>query len=350
MLDAPIVVADRRIGTGCPCFVIAEAGVNHNGNLDMAQRLIETAAQAGADAVKFQTFSSDRLVTRRAPKAAYQQETTGAQESQYAMLKRLELSPTDHERLFAHARAHGIVFLSTPFDQASADLLFDLGVGAIKIGSGDLTNLPLLEHIARRRLPIILSTGMAYLGEVEAAVHCIQAQGNASLVLLHCVSSYPARIEDVNLRAMLAMRQAFGLPVGYSDHTPGITVPIAAAALGASVIEKHFTLDSSLPGPDHRASLEPEDLRRMVRAIRDVEAALGDGRKRPTAGEVDTARVARKSVVSRDEIPAGTVITAEMLDIKRPGTGVPPRDLARVVGRRARVTIPADTVVEWEML
>lgn len=350
MLDTPIVVADRRIGAGCPCFVIAEAGVNHNGNLDMAQRLIETAAQAGADAVKFQTFSSDRLVTRRAPKAIYQQETTGAQESQYAMLKRLELSPTDHERLFAHARAHGIVFLSTPFDQASADLLFDLGVGAIKIGSGDLTNLPLLEHIARRRLPMILSTGMAYLGEVEAAVQCIQAQGDVAIVLLHCVSSYPARTVDVNLRAMLAMRQAFGLPVGYSDHTTGITVPIAAVALGASVIEKHFTLDCSLPGPDHRASLEPEELSVMVRAIRDVEAALGDGRKRPTAGEVDTARVARKSVVSRDEIPAGTFITAEMLDIKRPGTGVPPRDLGQVVGRRARVTIPADTVIEWEML
>ena len=339
-----------RVGDSHPVFIIAEAGVNHNGDLDMALRMIDAAAAAGVNAVKFQTFSTDRLVTLQAPKAVYQKQTTDAQESQYAMLKRLELSLSDHERLFVHAQAQGIMFLSTPFDHTSADLLFELGVPAIKIGSGELTNLPLLEHVARQKKPIFLSTGMAHLGEVEEAVRCIQAHSDAPLVLLHCVSNYPARETDVNLRAMLTMRQAFGLPVGYSDHTLGITVPIAATALGACVIEKHFTLDRSLPGPDHRASLEPDQLGLMVKAIRDVEAALGDGIKRPAANELDTARIARKSVVSQVDIPAGTVITAEMLTIKRPGTGILPRAMNRVIGRTARVTIPADTVIEWEMI
>jgi N,N'-diacetyllegionaminate synthase len=345
-----IEIAGRTIGPGYPCFVIAEAGVNHNGDLDMALRMIDAAAEAGADAVKFQTFSADRLVTRQAPKAAYQKQATSAKEGQYAMLRRLELSSADHRSLIAHAQARGLVFLSTPFDHASADLLFELDVPAIKVGSGELTDLPLLEHIARGRKPIILSTGMAYLGEVEEAVRCIQAEGGASLVLLHCVSNYPANEADVNLRAMTTMREAFGLSVGYSDHTLGITVPIAAVALGACVIEKHFTLDRSLPGPDHKSSLEPAGLQAMVQAIRDVEVALGDGLKRPRVSELDTARVARKSVVSQVDISPGTVITAEMLTTKRPGTGIPPRELTWVVGRTARVMIPADTVVEWEMI
>jgi N,N'-diacetyllegionaminate synthase len=338
------------VGDAYPAFIIAEAGVNHNGDLDMALRLIDAAVKAGANAVKFQTFSADRLVTRQARKAAYQQQTTDTQESQHAMLKRLELSVSDHERLVAHAQAQGIVFLSTPFDHASADLLFELDVAAIKIGSGELTNLPLLAHVARQKRPIILSTGMAYLGEVEEAVCCIQAHSDAALILLHCVSNYPAQEADVNLRAMLTMRQAFGLPVGYSDHTVGMAVSIAAVALGACVIEKHFTLDRSLPGPDHRASLEPDEIRAMVQAIRSVEAALGDGIKRPAANEADTARVARKSVVSQVAIPAGTVITAGMLAIKRPGSGILPRYLTQIVGRTARVAIPADTLIEWEMV
>jgi N,N'-diacetyllegionaminate synthase len=338
------------IGDPHPVFIIAEAGVNHNGDLDMALRLIDAAAAAKADAIKFQTFSTERLVTRRAPKAAYQKQTTDSQEGQYAMLERLELSRSDHECLLAHAQDQGIEFLSTPFDHASVDLLVELGVPAIKIGSGELTNFPLLEHIARQKRVIILSTGMAYLSEVEEAVRCIQAYSDAPLILLHCVSNYPAREADVNLRAMLTMRQALGLPIGYSDHTMGVTVPIAAVALGACAIEKHFTLDRSLPGPDHRASLEPDEIRAMVQAIRDVEAALGNGIKRPATSELDTARVARKSIVSQVDIPAGTEITTRMLAIKRPGTGIPPRDLVRVLGRIARVTIPADTVIEWEMI
>jgi N,N'-diacetyllegionaminate synthase len=338
------------VGDSYPVFIIAEAGVNHNGDPEMAIRLIDAAAKAGASAVKLQTFSADRLVTRHAAKAAYQKQTTGAQESQYAMLKRLELSRHDHERLLAHAQARGITFLSTPFDHASADLLSALGLPAIKIGSGDLTNLPLLEHVARKRKPIILSTGMAFLSEVEEAVRCIQSYSDAPLVLLHCVSNYPAREADANLRAMLTLRQAFGLPVGYSDHTQGLAVAVAATALGACVIEKHFTLDRSLPGPDHRASLEPDELQALVQAIRNVEVALGDGIKRPAASEQDTTRAARKSIVSHVDIPAGATITAEMLAIKRPGTGILPRDLERVIGRSARVAIPADTIIEWEMI
>ena len=339
-----------QIGHSFPAFIIAEAGVNHNGDLDTALRLVEAAARAGANAVKFQTFSADRLVTRKAPKAAYQRLTTNSSESQYAMLKRFELSHLDHERLLAHAQAHNILFLSTPFDIASADLLIELDVFALKIGSGELTNLPLLEHVARQAKTIILSTGMAYLSEVEEAVNCILSISDAPLILLHCVSNYPAREIDVNLHAMLTMRQAFALPVGYSDHTIGISIAIAAVALGACVIEKHFTLDRSLPGPDHKASLELEEIRALVHAIRNVENALGDGIKRPAASEYDTARVSRKSIVSQVDIPVGTIIKDGMLDIKRPGTGISPRYLGQVIGRVARTFIPADSVIEWEMI
>lgn len=344
-----IDVAGRKIGHGHPVFVIAEAGVNHNGELQLAEELVDAASEAGADAVKFQTFSADRLVTRTAAKAQYQQQTTGGQESQYTMLQRLELTIADHERLFARAQQRGVLFLSTPFDQASADLLFELDVPAVKVGSGDLTNLPLLRYLARHGKPIILSTGMAYLGEVEEAVHCIQEHSDAGLVLLHCVSDYPAHERDVNLRAMNTLARVFGLAAGYSDHTLGIAIPIAAVALGACVIEKHLTLDRSLPGPDHRLSLEPRQFSAMVKAIRDVESCLGDGIKRPTASEQDVARAARKSVVSIVDISQGTAVTADMLAIKRPGTGIPPRDLEKIEGRIARITIPADTVLQWEM-
>jgi N-acetylneuraminate synthase/N,N'-diacetyllegionaminate synthase len=229
-------------------------------------------------------------------------------------------------------------------------MLVALGLPAIKIGSGELTNLPLLERAAAAGKPIILSTGMAYLSEVEEAVHTIQAHGAPPLALLHCVSNYPAAVQDVNLRAMLTLTSAFGLPVGYSDHTLGFAVALAAVALGACVLEKHFTLDRSSQGPDHRASLEPDELAAMIRAVRDVESALGDGRKRPAGAELDTLRVARKSVVSRVDIPAGATITADMLTIKRPGTGIPPSEAARVVGRVARVPIRADSVLQWDMI
>jgi len=350
MTDQPFVIGEQKIGSRYPCFIIAEAGVNHNGDIDTARRLIDAAANAGVDAVKFQTFSANRLVTRQATKAAYQRETAGTKESQYEMLKRLELSLSDHQTLLAHAQNHEIVFLSTPFDPISADLLVKLDIPAIKIGSGEITNLPLLTHVARYGKPIILSTGMAILGEVEEAVRAIQTQSNPPLVLLHCVSTYPTDPADVNLRAMDTMHQAFGLPIGYSDHTLGISIPLAAVALGACVIEKHFTLDRTLLGPDHRASLEPTELHTLVKSIRAVEAALGDGIKRPASSEADTARVARKSIVSQIDIPIGAEITIDMLTIKRPGIGIQPRHLQRIVGRTANVAIPADTVIQWEMI
>ena len=347
---ASLDIAGRRVGPDQPCFVIAEAGVNHNGSLELARQLVDKAQQAGADAVKFQTFKAERLVTRDAPKADYQCQTTGTAESQFEMLSRLELSPDAHQAVMAHCSSSNIVFLSTPFDEQSADFLEALGVAAFKIPSGEITNLPFLAHVARKGKPMIVSTGMACLGEVEMAVNTIWKAGNRSIVLLHCVSNYPAAPADINLRAMQTMATAFGLPVGYSDHTPGIEVPLAAVALGACVIEKHFTLDRNLPGPDHQASLEPDELESLVQGIRTVEVALGHGRKEPAASEANTAAVARKSLVAVSDIPAGTLLTEELVAVKRPGTGLPPAMRPYVMGRTARVLIPAGTVLGLEML
>lgn len=342
-------VRGRDIGSGNPCFVIAEAGVNHNGDLDLALRLVDAAVAAGADAVKFQTFRTERLVTKSAPKATYQQRTTGDAGSQSDMIKALELDADAHRRILSHCEHQGILFLSTPFDEESADLLTDLRVPLFKTGSGELTSIDLLRHIASKGLPMIVSTGMATLGEVEAALGAIRATGNEDVVLLHCVSNYPAAASDVNLRAMETMGRAFGVPVGYSDHTLGPEVALAAVALGACVVEKHITLDRSLPGPDHEASMEPADFAAMVRAIRNVEAALGDGVKRPRPSEANTAAVARRSVVSAVDIPAGAVVTEEMLTAKRPGTGIPPSAARWLVGRTARLDIVADTLLSLEM-
>ena len=343
-------IADRKVGPGQPCFIIAEAGVNHNGSLELARQLVEVAARAGADAVKFQTFKAARLVTPDAPKADYQLQTTDAAESQYDMLRQLELSPEAHKELMAYCQRQGILFMSTPFDEESADFLADLGVAVFKIPSGEITNLPFLDHVAHKGKPMIVSTGMAYLGEVEAAVHIIEQAGNRSFVLLHCVSIYPADPADANLRAMQTMATAFGVPVGYSDHTPGIEVALAAVALGACVIEKHFTLDRSLPGPDHRASLEPDELTALVRGIRTVEAALGHGRREPAASEANTAAVARRSLVAAKDISAGTVLTEEMIAIKRPGTGLPPAMRPYLIGRTVQMTVPAGALFTLEML
>ena len=340
----------RKIGPGQPCFIIAEAGVNHNGRLDLARRLVEVAARAGADAIKFQTFTAERLVTPDAPKAEYQGRATGAAESQYDMLRRLELSAAAHQELMTCCREQGILFMSTPFDEESADFLETLGVPGFKIASGEITNLPLLTHVARKGKPMIVSTGMARLGEVEAAVEAISAMGHRSYALLHCVSDYPASAADANLRAMHTLRAAFDVPVGYSDHTEGIEVALAAAALGACIIEKHFTLDRSLPGPDHGASLEPEELRRLVQGIRTVEAALGHGRKEPTRGEASTAAAARKSLAASRDIPAGTVLTDDLIAVKRPGTGLPPAMRPHLLGRTARVPIPAGSLLMLDML
>ncbi len=343
-------IAHHRIDVDAPVFVIAEAGVNHNGDLETARRLIDVATAAGADAVKFQTFSAGALVTRSAPKAAYQQRNDPSGQSQFEMLRGLELDEDAHRSLMEHCRRHELCFLSTPFDEASADMLERLGVPGFKVGSGEVTNLPLLRHLAGKRLPMILSTGMSDLSEVTRAVETIEAAGDPPLALMHCVSSYPADPAEANLRAIPVMARAFGRPVGWSDHTAGRAVALAAVALGACIIEKHFTLDRSMPGPDHKASLEPAELGDLIRDIRVVEAALGDGRKRCMPSERDTAKVARRSLVATCDIPSGTVLTKSMIGTRRPGLGLEPAEIERVVGRTTKQPVEAGAVLSWEML
>ncbi len=329
-------------------LIIAEAGVNHNGDLDTARQLVAAAAAAGADIVKFQTFSARKLVTSGAAKAAYQIATTGNQEGQLDMIRKLELSRQDHEVLIDECRRHGIRFFSTAFDTDSFDMLMDMGLDQVKIPSGELTNLPLLRHMTRHGLPVMLSTGMATLGEVEAAVDVIERNGTPRqrITVLHCTTEYPAPMEDVNLHAMLSMKAAFGVEVGYSDHTPGIEIPVAAVALGATIIEKHFTLDRNLPGPDHKASLEPDQFKAMVDAIRNVEVALGDGIKRPSASELKNKPIARKSLVAARHIRAGERFSAENLAAKRPGTGISPMQWDDVIGRVAVRDFDTDELIE----
>lgn len=346
----PVRIGDVLIGPGSPVFIIAEAGVNHSGAPDLAVRLVDAAADAGADAVKFQTFRAAAVATPAAPMAAYQARPAGAAGSQLDLLARLELSVEGHRRAAARCRERGIVFLSSPADPPSADLLREIGVPAFKVGSGNLTNNPLLEHLARTGRPLIISTGMATLDEVAVAVAVARAAGARELVVLHCVSEYPADPAAVNLRAMATMREAFAVPVGYSDHTLGAEVSLAAVALGACVIEKHLTLDRSLPGPDHQASLEPVEFTALVRSVRTVEACLGDGVKRPSPAEEATRAVVRKSLVAAVAIPAGTLVTPELLAVRRPGTGMAPGRMGEVVGRRSRCGIPAGTLLAPEMV
>jgi N,N'-diacetyllegionaminate synthase len=345
-----IRLGSRKVGRGSPVLFIAEAGVNHNGDLGRALQLVDAAAEAGADAVKFQTFRAEEVVSFAAPKAKYQIGATGDQESQLEMIKRLELSAEDHRNLIDHCRTRGILFLSTPFDFESADLLETLGVPAYKIASGEITNWLFLEHVASKKKPIIISTGMSNLPEVEQAVSVLRQAGCSDLVILHCTSSYPAPPETVNLRAMQSMADAFHVPVGFSDHTQGVEAALAAVALGACVIEKHFTLARSLPGPDHQASLEPAELGALIRGIRIVESTLGDGLKRATSAEQDVKDVARRSIVARKAIASGTLITQDLLAFKRPGTGIPPSEYQKVVGRKATRTIASDTLIRFEDL
>ena len=330
-------------------LIIAEAGVNHNGSIKTAEQLIETAAEAGADLVKFQTFSADRLVTGSASKADYQLETTSTSESQHEMIRKLELSREMHEELIAHCKKCGVGFFSTGFDPQSVDLLAELGLDRFKIPSGEITNLPYLRHIGQYGKPVILSTGMARLGEIEAALEVLEASGTPRerVTVLHCNTEYPTPMADVNLKAMLAIRDALGVQVGYSDHTLGIEVPIAAVAMGATVIEKHFTLDRNLPGPDHRASLEPDELKAMVQAIRNIELALsGDGLKRPSPSESKNLEIARKSLVALVPIKAGDLFTEANLGVKRPGSGISPMRWDDFIGRPANRDYQADELIE----
>ncbi|ODT66240.1 MAG: N-acetylneuraminate synthase [Pelagibacterium sp. SCN 63-23] len=336
-------------------FIIAEAGVNHNGDAALARRLVEVAAESGADAVKFQSFSADKLTAKGAAKAEYQKRATGDGD-QYDMLKALEMSKALHEELAALSSELGIEFMSTAFDEESLDLLIALGIRRIKVPSGEVTNYPFLRYMARKNLPLIVSTGMADLAEVEEAIAVIAAERQASglagalenmVTVLHCTSNYPAAVEDVNLNAMLTMGRVTGMPVGYSDHTLGIAVSTAAVAMGACVIEKHFTLDKNMPGPDHAASLNPEELKAMVDAIRAVEAARGDGVKAPTASEVPVRALVRRSVTTVRPISAGLVIKPSDLTLMRPGTGIPPKNLESVIGRKAAHDIVAGKTLDW---
>jgi len=346
----PIRIKERLVGPGHPCFIIAEAGVNHNGSLEMALRLVDAAAEAGADAVKFQTFKAEKVISPTAPKAAYQKQNLERGESQLDMVRRLELSYDDFRSLEAHCRERDILFLSTPCDDDSIDFLFDLGVPAYKIGSGDLTHHDHLRHIARKGRPIILSTGMATFDEVDAALGILREAGVLEIALLHCVSSYPAPPEDCHLRAIGAMAERFSVPVGWSDHTLGLHVALAAVVLGACILEKHLTLDRSLPGPDHPASLQLEELVGLVAQIRQVESALGTGQKALRLSEKDVARVARRSLHAVRDLPQGHRIQAGDITAMRPGTGISADRLGEVLGRTLLRTVPAGVMLTPEDL
>ena len=335
-------------------MIIAEAGVNHNGDMAKAEQLIDAAVNAGADYVKFQTFKADKLVSKDAQKAAYQQKNIGdGDDSQYNMLKKLELSEVDHHRLSRYAMSKGIKFLSTAFDLESVAFLQDMGIDLFKIPSGEITNYPYLRRIAQTGKPVIISTGMAFMKEVQDAVNVLTRHGvpQEKITILHCNTEYPTPFEDVNLKAMLSIAAQFGVPVGYSDHTLGIEVPIAAVALGATVIEKHFTLDRSLPGPDHKASLEPNELKGMVSAIRNIEQAMqGNGVKEPSHSEAKNITIARKSIHVELTLAAGTTIREEHLAMKRPGDGISPMEMEKIVGRKTSREITQGTKLSWEDL
>ena len=344
----PVVrIGEREIGTGRPVYIIAEAGVNHNGDVDLALRMVDAAAQAGADAIKFQTFKAEKLIARGARKAEYQED--GSDEDQLQMVKRLELEEKDFARLQERCMERGIEFLSTPFDLESLNALVGMGMKAVKVPSGELNNLRFLEKVRDADLPVILSTGMGDLDEIERAVRLFRSAG-VPLILLQCTTSYPAPFETLNLRVIVSLRERFNLPTGLSDHSQGMVAPIAAAALGACVVEKHFTLDKEMRGPDHQASLDPEELERMISSIRTAEKALGDGAKRPFPQEMELAKAARRSVVAATDIPKGTVVSAAMLTVKRPGTGIPPDELGTLIGMRAKVNIKTDQLLERGML
>lgn len=327
-------------------FIIAEAGVNHNGSTELAKKLIDKASEAGADAVKFQSFKAEKLVTKNARKAEYQEVTTGKEENQFKMIKKLELDYEKHEELINYCKSKDIMFLSSPFDLESIDLLNNLGLEIFKIPSGEITNLPYLRKIGSLKKKVILSTGMSTLGNIEKALEILRKGGTTDITVLHCNTEYPTPMQDVNLLAMNTIREAFKINVGYSDHTLGIEVPIAAVALGAIVIEKHFTLDKTMEGPDHRASLEPKELKEMIRCIRNIEKALGNGVKRLTESESKNINIARKSIVAGRNIKKGEVFTEENLEIKRPGYGISPMRWDEVVGKVASKNYEDDEMIE----
>jgi len=345
-----IAIGARDVGDGAPSFIIAEAGVNHDGSLSRAIEMVRVAKKCGADAIKFQSFHPEDLASAAAPLARYQRTATRRGRSQLPMLRDLALAEDEQRELYKVSQRIGIQFLSTPFDDRSAQFLADLGVPALKVASGDLTNLPFLRRLASYRRPLILSTGMGTMSEVREAVRTVKRAGNDRLIVLQCTSAYPEPPGEANLRVIPEFRRKLRTLVGFSDHTIGLGAAVGAVALGACIIEKHFTLSRDLPGPDQGASLEPDELSRLVAQIRETEAALGNGVKRRMPSERENVVAARKSVVTRVDIPAGVRLTASMLTVKRPGSGIPPRDLNRLVGRVARVDIPADSLISWKQV
>jgi len=343
-----ISIAGRVVGRGRACFIIAEAGSNHDRKLSQAHQLVDLAADARADAVKFQSFVAPKIAARTTHRVAQIQ--FGGANSLYELYEKMQLPPEWQAELSVHAKERGIIFLSTPFDEEAADELDELGVPAFKIASFELLHFPLLRHVAKKKKPVILSTGMANLGEIEQSINAIRSVGLEEIALLHCAINYPSKYESVNLAAMDTMAQAFQVPVGYSDHTPGISVPIAAVARGACIFEKHFTLNRQLPGADHSFALEPDELKAMVAGMRQAEAAIGSSIKQAAPDEIDHLARGRRSLFARVDIPAGTVVTSEMVSILRPGVGLPPSLLEMVVGRRTQQAIRRNEPITWDKI
>jgi N-acetylneuraminate synthase/N,N'-diacetyllegionaminate synthase len=345
-----IQIGSRSIGATDPVYIIAEAGVNHNGDITLAKKLIEEAKGAGADCVKFQTFKAEEIVTSKAPKADYQLGSTDPKESQFSMLKKLELPKESFQELMRHCQKVGIQFLSTPYSFNDIDLLDKLGVPAFKVASGQLTEIPFLQYMAKKGKPIILSTGMATLAEIRESIDALQKDGHTDIILLQCTTNYPSKKEDTHLKVITTFQNEFGIPVGYSDHTVGPVAILGAVTLGACVIEKHFTLDKNLPGPDHASSIEPAELKDMVELIRDMSLSLGTGEKTPTPVEIKNAQGMKRSLTSTQLIPKGTQIEAQMITFKRPATGIPPKDLNKVLGKITRCDIPADSIINFDQI
>lgn len=343
-------IGKTKVGGDSPVFVIAEAGVNHNGDLNIAKEMVDAAVEFGASAIKFQTFKAEKLATKEAPKAEYQKELSQKEESQLDMLKKLELSKEETKDIFNYCEKKRIGYFSTPYGFETASILQELGTPAYKIGSSDIDNYPLLKQIAKYGKPVILSSGMSTLGEIVDSLNWLRDGGCKEIALLHCVTSYPAKFEDVNLRVLQTFQQAFDVPIGFSDHTLGIAVSLAAVALGAKLIEKHFTLDKNMVGPDHKASLEPEEMKSMIDGIRNIEKSLGSPVKRLLPSEIPIKEVARKSITAAKDIPKGTLITKAMLAVKRPGTGISPKYWKIIIGRKTKADIKKDEMISWKLV
>jgi len=344
-----IKIGDKIIGEKQPVFIIAEAGVNHNGDVKLAKKLVDAAKNAGADAVKFQTFTSENLVTKKAEMAEYQKKNTGKKESQFDMLKKLELKHSDFKELKKYCDQNSIIFLSTPHSFDAIDFLNPL-VPAFKFGSGDITNIPALTYTAKKNKPIILGTGMSTIKEVKDAVNSIKKEGNKKVIVLHCTTNYPCTLEEANLLAINNMRKNLDCLVGYSDHTTGFLASLIAVSLGAVLIEKHFTLDKKLPGPDHKSSLNPEELKELIKEIRNTEKALGSSIKKPTISEKKIMKLVRKSIIADRDIEKGTTVQKDMIIIKRPGTGLEPSEIKKIIGKKAKKSIKKDEIIQKNMV